>query len=143
MNTLLRLLTVSLLTVISSGCATHQPSGLAYHTESHSAGGVKILSVGLLADANGLLVHGTVERQTGYYGTPFRHLDLEVRGPAGEQLTKAPIKFFPNPIAHARTVAGRATYTFRLATLPPPNSTIRVSVDFSLLEECKQAIAAK
>lgn len=143
MNTILRFLTVSLLTVIASGCATHQPPAQAYHTEAQSGGGVKILNVGLWADANGWLVHGTVERQTGYGGTPFRHLDLEVRGPAGERLTVEPIRFFPNPIPHARTVAGRATYTFRLATPPPPNSTIRVSVDCSLLSECKLAIAAK
>lgn len=116
------------LAVIASSCVTNEPLPPRLRTEAHSADGVKILSVGLSRDSRGLLVHGTVERQVGYFDSPLLHLDIEVRGPAGELITNRPTNFFPNPIPYSRFGTGRATYSARLETLPPPNSTIRVSV---------------
>lgn len=121
----------------ASGCATSKPLPPGLHTESKSGGSVKILNVGLLHDDSGLLVHGAVEKTPGYFNTPFRHLDLEVVGPAGALLAQQAIRFFPNPIPHSRFGPSRASYTARLNEVPPPGSTIRVAVDSVSISQCK------
>ncbi len=121
----------------ASGCATYKPLPPGLHTESKSAGGVKVLSVGLLHDESGLLVHGAVERMPGYFNSPFRHLDLEVIGPSGAMLSQRAINFFPNPIHHSRFGSDRASYTARLKEIPPSGSTIRVVVDSVSISKCK------
>ena len=131
------------LVLLAGGCATRKSLPPGLHTQARSAGGVKIRSIGLLPAGAGLLVHGTVERQFGYFGSIFRHLDLEVCGPSGELLAEQPIRFFPNPIPHSRFGAGRAGYSVQLPALPPPNSTIRVVVDCAPLSQCKLASTAK
>ena len=123
------------------GCATRKPLPPRLHTESKSGGGVKILSVGLLHDNDGLLVHGRVERTLGYSDSPFRHLDLQVIGPAGELLSRGGIRFFPNPIPFSRFGPGRSSYTASLNEIPPPGSTIRVKVDCVALTKCPLASA--
>jgi len=125
--------------VLVNGCATTKPLPAGLRTGVQSAGGVKILSAELLADDDGLLIHGVVERESGYGGTSWRHLDVTVYGPGGELLAEEPVKFYPNPIPYSRFGPGRATYDFKLATLPPPNSTIRVAVDCTGLTDCKLA----
>jgi hypothetical protein len=120
-----------------SGCATQpsQPAGI--HMEARSADGVKILSVRWQPDKGGLLVHGTVEREAGYYGTRFRHLDFSVLGPNENILAQQAANFSQNPIPYSRFHAGRTSYSFRIASVPPPRSTIRVSVDCTELAVCK------
>jgi hypothetical protein len=128
-----------MLTGLVSGCATNPTAPTGLHAKAQSTGGVKVLSAGLQADEHSLLVHGTVERELGYYGTPFRHLDVLVRGPGGERLAEIPVKFFPNPIPFSRFSPGRAIYTLRLAEISPAGSTILVAVDGTGINDCKPA----
>jgi hypothetical protein len=121
----------------ASGCATSKPLPPGLHTESKSGGGVKVLSVGLLHDDTGLLVHGSVERTPGYSNSPFRHLDVEVIGPTGQLSSQQTITFSPNPIPHSRFGSRRASYTARLKEIPPPGSTIRVAVDSVSISKCQ------
>ena len=137
MKSIVFTLVLSLLVIGMSGCATQPPQPSALSTEADSAGGVKILSVRLQQEGSGLLVHGTVERKVGYDGTRFRHLDLEVFGPDGKVLAKQATNFDQNPIPYSRVGAGRTSYSFRLINLPPPQSTIRVTVDCSELAACE------
>ncbi len=120
----------------ANGCATSKPLPPGLHTEAKSGGGVKIVSVGLLHDDAGLLVHGSVEGQLGYFNSPFRHLDLEVLGTSGKLLSQQAIKFFPNPIRHSRFGPTRSSYSARLTEIPPPGSTIRVAVDSVSISQC-------
>lgn len=124
------------LVLITNGCATNKPLPPGLHTVTKSNGGVKVLSVGLLDDGAGLLVHGTVERTSGYYGSPFRHLDLEVAGPDGQVLSQQAVNFSPNPIPFSRFSPGRSVYTARISETPPAGSTISVSVDNVALSKC-------
>lgn len=124
----------------TNGCATKQPQSLAFKTEAVSAGGIKILSLRVLPDGNGMKVLGVVQRGVGYYGTVYRHLDLVVRGPNGEVLSEQAATFRPNPIPFSsRFGAGRASYDFKLQEAPPLHSMIRVTVDCTLLADCKLA----
>lgn len=123
--------------LIVSGCVTNQPLPPGVHTEAKSSGGVKVLSVGLLPDEGGLLIHGMVERQIGYAGSSDYHLDLKVIGPAGNVVSHQAINFFPNPIPFSRFSPGRSSYTARLQEIPSPGSTILVAVDCFRCSDCK------
>ena len=125
-----------LLAVIVTGCATNKPLPKGLHTEAKSAGGIKVLSVGLLHDDAGLLVHGRVERMLGYADSPFRHLDVKVLGPAGQVLACRAINYFPNPIPFSRFGSGRSSYSVRVAEIPTAGSTILVAVDGGALAKC-------
>ena len=125
------------------GCATKPSQRAGIRTETRSAGGVKILSVRCQSDKGGLLVHGTAEREAGYYGTRFRHLDLAVFGPDGNVLAEQAVNFSQNPIPYSRFHAGRTSYSFRLTNIPPSQSTIRISVDCTELAACKQSNTAR
>ncbi len=84
MKTIIPIIAGTFIILFLGGCITSKPLPPGLHTESKSGGGVRVLSVGLLQDDAGLLVHGTVQRTMNYFNSPFRHLDLEVIGPAGE-----------------------------------------------------------
>jgi hypothetical protein len=140
-SSFITVLGLSVLAASVCGCVATKPLPPGLHTESKSAGGVKVLGVGLVHDNAGLLVHGRVERMLGYPDSPFRHLDLEVIGPAGELLSRRAIRFFPNPIPFSRFGPGRSTYTARLNEIPLSGSTIRVMVDCTLLSKCPLASA--
>ena len=139
MKTIHPIITGLFVVLFLGGCVTRKPLPGGLQTESKSGGGVKILSVGLLPDDDGLLVHGRVERTLGYSDSPFRHLDLQVIGPAGELLSRCGIRFFPNPIPFSRFGPGRSTYTARLKEMPPAGSTIRITVDGVALSKCPLA----
>lgn len=136
-----RLLLIMLLPLVAgAGCATTPPPP-GVRTEKHSAGGVEVRSVYLLSEDSSVLVHGTVTRTTGYSSSPFRHLDVEVRGPAGELVSQNAVKFFPNPIRHSRFGHTSSSYSLRLAATPAPESVVRVSVHSIALSECQLAAA--
>jgi hypothetical protein len=123
--------------LVSGGCVTQQPLPLGIRTESHSAGGVKIVGVNLFEDKNELLIHGIVQSDLGYYGSIFRHLDVAVYGPSGELLVAQPIGFFPNPIPASRVGSGRSSFAVRFTQTIPPNSTVSVVVDCVSISKCK------
>jgi hypothetical protein len=123
--------------VLANGCATSRPLPAGLRTEVQSGGGVNILSAGLLADEEGLLIHGLVERGTGYQGTVYRHLDVQVIGPDARPIYERSARFLPNPIPFTRVGAGRASYSVQLHFDPPAGSLIRVKVDCTLQDECK------
>jgi len=125
--------------VLAGGCVTSRPLPAGLCTEIQSAGGVKILGAGLLADRNGLLIYGSVEREPGYFGAPFRHLDITVLGPQGDRVAEQPLKFFPDPIPTSRFGPARSTYSLRLPQAPAANSTVHVAVHCTSLSQCKLA----
>lgn len=133
------LMLVTLVSLVAgTGCATTPPPP-GVRTEKTSASGVEVRSVYLLPEDSGVLVHGTVTRTTGYSSSPFRHLDVEVRGAAGELVSQNAVKFFPNPIRHSRFGSTSSSYSLRLVATPAPGSIVRVSVHPIALSECQLA----
>jgi hypothetical protein len=132
---------ITLLSLVAgAGCATTSPPP-GVRTEKISASGVEVRSVYLLPENAGVLIHGVVTSTTGYSSSPFRHLDVEVRGPAGELVSQNAVKFFPNPIRHSRFGHTSSSYSLRLAATPAPGSVVRVSVHPISLSECQLAAA--
>ena len=132
---------ITLLSLVAgAGCATTSPPP-GVRTEKESAGGIRVRSVYLLPENAGVLIHGAVTSTTGYSSSLFRHLDVEVRGPAGEFVSQNAVKFFPNPIRHSRFGHTSSSYSLRLAATPAPGSVVRVSVHPISLSECQLAAA--
>jgi hypothetical protein len=126
-----------------AGCATSQPLPPGLRTESESVRGLRVLYVDVFRDDAGLRVYGQVKKESGYDMSPAWHLDLEVRDGSGAMLETRSFKFSPNPIPYTRQREGKADYSVRLATMPPPDSVIRVTVVHSGIPEGKAAKVAK
>ena len=120
------------------GCAT-KPFPVGIRTESHSAAGIRIISVNLACDDKGLLVAGHVAKQPGAIlsNTIYRHLDIEVVCPDGRPVLHQAIKFHPNQIPSSRRGAAYSSYSLRLEHIPKPGSKICVTVHADLLSRCQ------
>lgn len=129
-------ITLFSLILISAGCASVAPAPEKLRTETRGGGGIKIVSAQFLPEKSGLRVHGVVEAGLGYYGSPFRHVDVEIISPTGELLATQAVEFFPNPILHSRFGLARATYTAMFAAMPPDGSLVRVSIDCATVKHC-------
>ena len=124
------------LNLILTGCASVAPAPEKLRTETCSGGGIKIVSVQFLTEKSGLRVHGVVEAGPSYYGSPFRHVDVEIMSSAGESLATQAVEFFPNPILHSRFGFARATYSAMFTAMPPDGSLVRVLIDCATVKHC-------
>ncbi len=118
-----------------TGCASSNALP-ELRTEKHAAGGVRIQTVRLTRGPEGLTIAGSVARAPGYFQTTQRHLDVEIVAHDGAVHQRVPTVFFPNPIPLSRRGPGHSDYVVTLPDIPPPGSTIRVTVHSEALVHC-------
>ena len=137
MNAKIFLIIGTFVLAVSSGCATKQSTFSQIKVETKSTGGVSILSAKILRDGNRTKVIGLVQRDGGYYGTIYRHLDLAVIDNKGYIISRQAANFFPNPILFSPNHnPSRSYYVFNLNGSLPSQSHIRLTVDQTRLAEC-------
>ena len=128
MKTIYPLMLLGLLAGWLAGCASSSANRLALQSALESKVGIQILHLDWRVTAQGLLVQGQLAGQPDYQGLPGEHLDLQLISPTGQVLAEQNIGFYPSPILLTRGNAGRAAFSNQFALVPPPGSTVRVTV---------------
>jgi len=98
--------------------------------ETTSDGGGIIEGARAVADHDGVLVYGTVRKQSGYDGVSTRsyYIDVTVLNSSGKVIAKVKTDFFPHEIPHTTSRSnGFSTYRVRLSKIPPEGSKIIVA----------------